>query len=1737
MGDPISTDDSSAFSGGVSGVSTASSGPAGAHFEGQVAAFYLLAMLSGAPPRGLPGTTTERVALQQANAGFPLDDVIIHALDASGSAATLEIQVKRTITFAASDAVFRKVVGQIVATSRRPGFWSQRVEMAIATSRGSRKIDGPYQDVLALARQTGDGHTFAAQIKLAGAANDDMRTLVKTFQSHLKDEGAPYDDVTIWQLLRRLQILTFDFAAPGSVSKELARERVVRTLHADDAARADALWGNLIELAINVGKNGGDRTRGTLLESLVPLGFRFVGDRRHAKARVALAEDARLALADIGNKVGKVVLTRHERVAAVHEAFDRGHYVEIRGDAGVGKSGVLRQIAESLQNEAQIMVLSPGRCVPRGWSAMRAQLDFEGTLRDLLVELANDGGVVVFLDNLDSFNEEERRTVIDIIREAARVPGVAVLATARPDFGVDEPSWLPSDALDQLTRAEPVAIDELSKAEIGQLIASEPALAPLLSDNHPARQVTRNLFRLARLASRPLTEPLPRTEIDMAEQWWSTADGKRDSGWRDRSRLLHDMARQALSHRDALDVRSLAASPIDALVDSGTLRNLGADQVAFRHDVLCEWAIANALRADISLIDTLNLERPASATLARGVELAARMAIERDTDGTAWHALLERLSRGSAHKSWRRAVLLALVRSEAAGAILLRAQTVLLGDHARLLRELVRTVLAVEVVPASKVFAAAGIDPALIPAGLNVPRGRVWVDLVLWLLSLGNAIPGKAIPEVVDLYTGFSAGTLGATAITPLITRQLYVWLRQMEPLNTPTNPDAGSISGGQFEPGQAQSLRDDLRMGFVMFARTTPELAAEYLQAVAQTEHNERLVRSILKIHGSLAQAAPTDLAKLTAQALISKQRRRDRYSGREREEPFTFLDHEFLPASPAQGPFLELLVNSAQDGLMLVRNLVSHAVAHGSRGRDAGTDVINIALPDGLRTFPWTQTYLWSRNGRSNCVTSALMALEAWAHLRLDAGEPFESVLTDVLGPPGSCAAYLLVATDLIISHWPKSAGVAAAFLSCPELLCLDHTRLVHDQIGTSDFLAMGGSGAEPRGRASAAELQQKVSRRNSLDSLIGNYALTVIPDQLTKLTLLLRGAAQRLGPAGPQANLGDPEFMVLHALNLADPSNWHEGEVTLADGSTVRGRQYVSPDAEQRHLVVLRGAAEEECSDFAMQTAISMAIDNPSRLSLEQRLTAVAWASRVVPKASEQTGDDSEDASHRARQEAVLVAAMMVMRDGDDSLRAEYGAWARDQLEQAFKSGDDDPVLQIRSGLRFNPIAIAYVGLIHALRHSNSPDHVRALLEVAACPRHAAAHGLGAAVTVLESADERLLRALLRCALHSCVVPDRRWDLSDEEIAALAARRNASAKSTVDAEMKWLAGVESEPAWPAFPPERVRPRYGIRLRDEHLEEDDDKAVPDRDEISHEEHVNHQAAALWLRQVRGIGNANSHRWLRDIARAYMPWTIRANGGELDRGEEAENEPSDWNNVFFDLVARCVVGLTFAEADDLIVKPITGLPDRNFFDVLADFLRSLDAVSFGGDDLQESVAVGVRSALADRMMASSGWRRLSGKMDASIEIHIGPAIATLFFNDHHFVQSTKCYLHEKGIDRVASYFPVLDLLVQSAPSPFVALVLLNLLGVSPRTDQLGLLVRAAKVWLGAYPDSRSFWNDHGFGKRWCQIAERIYAVDAQSFAGNAAVHADIESIVAEMISLGVPEASRLEVFLSGGQR
>lgn len=1717
----------------LTGSSPASTGPAGPRFEAQVGAHYLLTMLARAEPRGLPGSILDRVAFQRGDDGFPLDDVIIHAHDAAtGTAVTLQIQVKREIKFTPSDAVFKKAASQIADAIRKPDFWTGRNGLAIATSRSSRYIDGVYQDVLRWARQVGSATLFFDRLNRPGTGNETMRKFVATLRRHLADSGGDTDEETVWKVLTRLQILVFDYTAEGSASEELSRERAVRVLPPTRAADASMLWSVLLDSALAVAADGGDRDRLRLVADLRAKSLAIGGDRRLAEIRAAVMEASQHALADMEDRIGSTSIARTERVEAVNAALDQGRYVEIRGDAGVGKSGVLKHFAEMFGIEGRVVILSPGRTVRGGWTPMAAMLGFKGRARDLLSDLASDGGAALFLDNLDSFSDEERLTVNDLVRAAAAVPGVSVVATARRNFGKEDPSWIDADAVKALSPAPVVVISELSNAEVEELRAAEPGLTALLADDHPARDVVRNLYRLSRLARRTDPDTAATTELDMAEQWWRSADGGQD-GRRERHRVLRYLAATALGGAYVAEVSDQPSDAISDLLKSETLLDLGNDRVAFRHDVLRQWAIGNLLASDETALAQLTVTRPASAILERGVEIAARIELERRQAGPGWKTLLDQLSIEEAHGSWRRAVMLALVRGQGTAA-LDREATHLLENKAALLRELIRTVRAVDVEPISRLLTKMGADPVQIPPGVFMPATPAWIYLIEWLLKLGTGIPAQAIADVTEFYKGWMLGTLGHGPFLPEMLGWLHAWLVELEGEGGPGAEPR--TYAGAFGYRDADGLISSLRTGLLMFANRRPDLAVDYLKRVRAYTNDHRVTSSIMTFYGTLPEAAPAELAALTAERLIAEpDGEKTPYRSRRRDEAFQFLDTHFLHASPSKGPFLDLLIQAPADGLALIRRLVAHAIAFEVGDEDAGDDGFRIAFEHGERFFPWTRTYRWARgDSNHNAMTCGLMALEAWGHRRIEAGENLDVILKDVLGPPGTSAAFLLVAVDLIISHWPNSLAAAVPFLGCPELVSVDRMRQGRDQLGLRDMFSVFGFRENASARDALAALKARPSRNAALERLLFAYAQPGRAGMRAELRTRLNSAAQRLGGPEARSNFADPRLMVQHELNLIDPANWPEQELEFPDGSKGPGRRYVSPPVEAAHLAGLAKGAALQMGAANLSAALLMALNDPTQSSPELAEKGVAWAQALRgPRTADAVQSDGDrDESAFMDGEGLRAAALITLRDGNGALVNAHGDWAEKVLLDALQA-PEDVAHRMRGGLQFNPPATAFVGVAERYCRAPTAARLRTLLEMAARDNPAAARGFSAVAAKLAAVDERLPQALVRCAFVAAIKPSRRWNLAEADVARRGAAYDRRLVSAVDAEFAWLTDIGSKPAWPKFQAEGMQPvarrrRPGIRVGGAAA---DVRLSPGKT-VAPRTYVDDQAAALWISALRPLMNVVERPWLREMAAAYADYSSALNGEGLGPDEEVSRESSEWNADYYPLLARTLVGLSEDERNALAVDRIIRLSDEPFFDVATEFLQAVDVVYFNQQALVVE-APQIRQQLIQRLRTSAGWKRLVGSRSSSVEIHLAPAIATVFFNTYtQFVGQTSCYLTPVSIDRFDPFLSQITNLASDGPSYFTALLTMDLLEVSPRGSLLPLLLGGAKAWLGAYRDDTVFWIDHSIAKRVCAWIGLIHQMEPTALRANSAERHVIDLILAALVRIGAPEARQLEAQL-----
>ncbi len=1714
-------------------VSPVASGPAGARFEGKVGAFYFLALLAGGEPRGLAGAVARTVRFQQSPHGRPLDDVTVDGISADGSEAFLDIQAKRTINFTAGDSDFADVVRRVWATAQKPQFATARYELAVAIARTSTPIERVCQQVLQWARQLATAASFAANIQRPGFATNGMRAFVEAFRHHLAVAGAPTDDETVWRLLRRFQILAFDFEAPGSDYDHRARERGRAVLAPDNAHRAADLWSVLTDEALACDAAGGEIERPMLVRSLEQTHrFQFAdrSDLRPVHARLTEAADH--ALTDIRDNIGGARLSRAELIEEAHQALEQSRVLQIAGASGVGKSAVLKALALRERNEGTVLVLAPGRIIGGGWLQMARVTGCTVGRDELLNELGCGGGAMLFIDNIDQIDDAEAwLTLRDLLRGVLACAGWRAVFTVRSD----SQEWR-ANLLDEMRELPfgTIRVNPLSDAEADVLRAGNPALAALLSPSHPARVMARNLFYLSRLADLASGESQAlANELDLAGAWWRFGGGRSETGKFERLKLLRNLGERLIRKPGlaTFPADELESNTVEELLHVDSLREDRAGAtVAFWHDTLRDWTVGFLLDEKPDLRAALPTDRPLPGALARGLEIAARLALESDTTGARWLAMLAEFECDGCHGSWRRPLLLALPRSENAFELFDRVEAALIADKGRRLKEIVQLMMAVETVPVAQIIARAQPQTPIsetIAARMVLPSGPGWMPLVAWAALRSEQLPSAPIPDLAKLFQLWLVATQAQTPaeeINQLIVQILYGWLTRIEEAKRPLAvTDIREARRFDLNFGHLNDVHEEIRMTFLSFCHLNRVCAARYLAETNPDRHHN--ARDILKFPGSAAKAAPAALADFALAVLIPNEdedglhrRRRDRFGA------FGVFDTDFMPVSPGQGPFYALLEESPQHGLRLVRGIVEHATqwqreGHADEGRRF--PAITIPFPEGAKSFEGDfGIYQWARGGTGPLVAaSALMALEAWAHRQIESGRPPAEVLHDVLGPSGSSVTFVCVAVDLVLSHWPALREAAWPMLAVPELLQYDHMRFTQDQSGLGRFFV-------PEREAQhwpvkSTDLLARPSRQRELIDKAGDYAHFGPTDLQAMLRDALVQACDRVAQVAHRDD-GDRIFGLRataeRALRMNNAEHWRPTFLHLNDGRDVEVLQYQIP-AEEMEL--RRAGVQQSTGDIGeltMRMDLQKALAEPESSTPQLVAKGVAWAKGKTDRPG---GEDDGDEQWQAR--AIVMAAALAARDYEGADRADVEAWSRSILHAAATEKNDDIYSRTGDQIWSSKRAIAATGYRTLYCRNQDADARDVLFTLAARQDHPVLHAIGGGLGEFDRIDPRFPRALARLALQSAVHPRR--TLEPAEDAANAEAHGRSVAEAIDAEKRWLDGTSPEPPWPAIAPWHSRRRRGIRLGPQIVEEEIERptAMP---EMYVDEHVLGILAGHLIPLMIG----QVPEWVISLADHLMGWTIEANDGPPgDDEHERENRPTYWNISYFDSLGILCVALPFERARTLFIDPIMSLHEEAFLDATAAFLRGFDRATLATDMPQPENPVGVRSLFAERLRRGRRMEGLGHRVSFTAETHLGDALHAMFYQPARFMHAGRAHIPDRW-DGLLEAMPLLTPFVTSVPqSGYLAVVFLTLMESSPRAALLPAMVEALLGWCAVHDAGANFWNEHQVGHRICEWIDRTLSNDFGPASAIAGVRDDLGRCLDVLVRSGIASARALE--------
>ena len=778
-----------------------STGGAGSDYEKRVGAYYLAALLLQAVPRGQEAGVTREVRFQRLYEGEPLDDLIIVSELPVGEA-KLALQIKRDLTFGEKDETFDEVIQACWETFKSTNFHIGIDRFGLGIGLYSKNIDEYYQSVLTWARTSTDANDFLKRINQPRLANQTQRSFVQLIRGKLDSySGSSVTDDEIWNFLRSMVILYFDFQRDGSRDYTYSIEIVSHLLNTDKEAQAPQLFTELVDLAAKGNPTAGSFNAENLRLSLQAK-FSLLSPVDCRSDLEKLRQESGFALNDIRVDIGGLSLSRTDLIVKALLKLSEASLIEIVGSSGVGKSALLKTLVEHQRGEGPVLVISGDRITGAGWSSYASTLQLRQPLNKLLVALSGSSRPSIFIDGVDRIIDIGRRAVVnDLLRTLAEVPlsedgsrSWTVVFSAREENLQDVYRWLNWQALGKPTRLE---VPELTEEELQSIVENSPRLKPLLSLGQLSpilkNPLMLRLLEDPRMLPNPEDLPPVATEIEISKVWWDRLVGNEGSvSGRGRKNSLLRLGKQVIKSpgkhftvEETVPPESIISLTADRII----VQDPDREVYRFSHDLLEDWVMYRLLdqrREDLSVY-LQELDEPFG--LYRAVQLLGLALLENSKTADAWIQLIEQVEQASElSPRWRQALLTAPLVSPRSSELLDKAEPLLIADNARRLIELLVAVRTLEVMPNFSLmflFTEAELQSSdrVMPILMSdpIPRWSVWQPFMGWLLKRLNDLPTGVRSEAVKLMEIWQVKSPTGSIYRKEIGEIAIAWLKEAE--------------------------------------------------------------------------------------------------------------------------------------------------------------------------------------------------------------------------------------------------------------------------------------------------------------------------------------------------------------------------------------------------------------------------------------------------------------------------------------------------------------------------------------------------------------------------------------------------------------------------------------------------------------------------------------------------------------------------------------------------------------------------------------------------------------------------------------------------------------------------------------------------------------------------------------------------------------------------------------------
>lgn len=1074
-----------------------STGAGGATFEQLVGASYLVSLLSRDIPRGLDWGITQEVKFQHRWSGCLLDDVVISTSDGENSR-KLALQVKHDLRFTESDTAFSRVLEDCWLTFTNAFGWEFDPivdRLGIGLGVYQTRVDRHFRPLLEWARTSQGATEFLQKVSLSPFSSDEKRNYLAVIRQILTDvnRGALTDD-ELWEFLRCFVVIHFDLEHTGSRDSVDCWNRLLSQTTDRDTGQAQALFSVLTTLVAKYARSAGSIDTDTL-RSEIPTDIPLKDRPDLASDLNRLRKSSQDTLASIPDTIGlRVRLPRTEILDRIEKEVRENEIVVLSGEPMVGKSVLLRWLANRLQQEGQVIALSVERLSQVATlNSFLHNINIQNDFASILSAIGSAPLRCILIDGLEKAIDDDRRRVLNDLIIVVRQYNKTLLDEGRHE----DYCWrIVLTCRAQETRTflahletrrnlaedtlEIVDVGALSETEIAEVVSQFPKLQPLATQGHLreilSRPLVLDILTLPDIVLSPDLVPSKLSESWLLDWFWREVVrlGEQTRPGRghpiQRERALVQFAEQLLqSNQVSIHSGELESEALAGLLSDRLLLNSDG-QIQFTHDVLADWALTMWIRQNEKDMPELLLETGEPLRLTRAVQLFSAGFLELTRTPDAWVELLDELeSQDDLSPRWHQAALTAPLYSPLLDDILSQMKSKCLKDKGILLSKLLWGLRTHVVQPSQLAYSFSSLPPPEFEkylAYMSIPIWEQWIPLIRFTLANVESLGDQCLLEfsfVVDKWmTNTNGDLLFRKDITMLAMNLLETrFLRRMR---------FGDERASSLSYDEENQVRKNLAECVLWAADCLPERVDRFVRENALRDregNNYGFEELIIDEWGwaPLCRHLPDTAVDIIEEILCRKLK----------PDPFGSYHHAFFdlairhinngnPPTPYRGPFKVFLEVQPDAGLDLIHRIVNHATkAWRLRekyewNREPIPQTIQLESGD-IKVWGDALVYRWFRypSVSPDTLTSALMALEEWMNKQLENGTDAKELFERVLQCTKSVAV-VGVCVSVALANEEACREAIIPILENPAFWVMDIERFTQDLTAAGSAKAFG-------------------------------------------------------------------------------------------------------------------------------------------------------------------------------------------------------------------------------------------------------------------------------------------------------------------------------------------------------------------------------------------------------------------------------------------------------------------------------------------------------------------------------------------------------------------------------------------------------------------------------------------------------------------------------------------------------